>query len=214
MMEMLEDMAEAGTLHKEKPEKPSHDRATSFMDLGTGNGHLLFSLRDDGWTGHMLGVDYSAASIQLALQINESRVRSHGEEDAGASHINFLEHDLLSTTMDWGAEFHVLLDKGTFDAISLSEIPDATILYRRRIKKLMLDDAYLIITSCNWTEKELRAWIEGADEEKKAEKANQTGSFHFVDRVRYPSFRFGGQEGQTVVTLCFQIRRHVAEISV
>jgi SAM-dependent methyltransferase len=198
MIEMLEDMAEAETLRKDAD---GEHEATSFLDLGTGNGHLLFSLRDDGWTGQMLGVDYSAASIQLAEQINRTRQLCGDEELDGQGDVRFLEHDLLSISKPLSAQFYVLLDKGTFDAISLSSAPDATTLYRKRIQPLLLDDGYLIITSCNWTEAEVRGWIEGV------EQGEENSAFNFVDRVSYPSFRFGGQEGQAVVTLCFQLKR-------
>lgn len=193
-MQMLEDMAEAGSLAKEDA---GDRKATSFIDLGTGNGHLLFSLRDDGWTGSMLGVDYSASSVVLAQQINGTRQESM-QDALGNGSVTFSEYDILCGSDSLEAA-NVLLDKGTFDAISLSMINEATTRYRDSIKSLLLSNGYLIITSCNWTEKELRGWIE-------QDQSDSTSSFEFVDRVRYPSFRFGGHEGQSVVTLCFQLK--------
>ena len=47
----------------------------SFLDVGTGNGHLLFELReaDEEYSGRMVGIDYSPASVKLANAIAEQR---------------------------------------------------------------------------------------------------------------------------------------------
>lgn len=96
----------------------------------------------------------------------------------------------------------VVLDKGTFDAISLSEDKDSEGRrlcegYKARIVKLVKKGGIFLVTSCNWTEQELEGWfgegsacIEGAE-------------FVKVGKVHYPSFEFGGIKGQTISTLCF-----------
>jgi hypothetical protein len=48
-----------------------------------------------------------------------------------------------------------------------------------------------LITSCNWTEEELKGWFAG-------------GELEFEGKVKYPSFTFGGKTGSSVVTLCFK----------
>jgi hypothetical protein len=146
----------------------------------------------------MLGVDYSPTSIQLAEQIQQRRSEEADENEDAAAPVHFQQHDLLSPEHSPSRTFSVLLDKGTFDAISLSSTEDAngrriSEQYRARILPFLADNGLLILTSCNWTEPELRSWFEKDD-----------GLLSYKTRLRYPSFRFGGIEGQTVVTLCFQ----------
>lgn len=97
----------------------------------------------------------------------------------------------------------VVLDKGTFDAISLSEEKDSEGRricegYKDRIVKLVRKGGVFLVTSCNWTEQELEGWFgEGST-------GVEGGGFAKVGKVNYPSFSFGGVKGQTISTLCFQ----------
>lgn len=194
----LEDLEDEGELRKEDDDEDTTEekRATRFLDLGTGNGHLLFSLREAGWCGDMVGVDYSPQSVELARQIRDSK----GEEYAD---IKMHEFDILSSTEnppEWlGEGFDVVLDKGTFDAICLSEETDAQGRricegYRERVERLVRSGGRFLVTSCNWTGEELRGWF-GAEE---------GGELRFEREVKYPSFRFGGKEGQKVASVCFR----------
>jgi hypothetical protein len=104
--------------------------------------------------------------------------------------------------MSVGRKVSVLLDKGTFDAISLSSEKDSqgrriSERYRSSIKPFLEDGGLFLITSCNWTEEELRSWLEKEEE-------GEDEIFKFRDRIKYPRFQFGGKEGQSVVTLCFE----------
>jgi SAM-dependent methyltransferase len=182
MLAFLENLSDEGALEKS---------AARFLDLGTGNGHLLFALREDEWSGPMVGVDYSVQSVQLAGTIRESK----GDEYADVA---FEEWNLISQPPGaWLADgFDVVLDKGTFDAICLSQDTDTRGRricegYRERVEPLVKPGGRFLITSCNWTEEELRAWFDG-------------GQFRFAGKVKYPSFTFGGQTGSSVVTLCFE----------
>jgi SAM-dependent methyltransferase len=182
MLSFLEDLSDEGALDKED---------CRFLDLGTGNGHLLFALREDEWEGEMVGVDYSGESIKLAGEIRDSK----GEDYSG---IILEEWDVL--TQDPGAwsgdGFDVVLDKGTFDAICLSQDTDAQGRricegYSEHVAPLVKAGGRFLITSCNWTEEELRHWFDGVH-------------FKFTGKVKYPSFTFGGKTGSSVVTLCFE----------
>ncbi|TVY32272.1 Protein-lysine N-methyltransferase, partial [Lachnellula subtilissima] len=146
----------------------------SFLDLGTGNGHFLLRLRgldEDGevdeegekWEGRMLGVDYSAQSVDFARRIAASK----GVE------IEFEYFDLMSDspssilTNEESEGWDVVLDKGTFDAISLSEERDGQGRrlcegYREKVMPLVRQGGLLLVTSCNWTGEELRGWFAGA----------------------------------------------------
>lgn len=190
MLAFLERLSDEGALLKEAA-ADGDDDAARFLDLGTGNGHLLFALREDEWCGAMVGVDYSAQSIQLAAEIRDTKGEDYRD-------IALHEWDILSQEPGaWlGRGFDVVLDKGTFDAICLSQDTDAAGRrvcegYSAKIEPLVKPGGRFLITSCNWTEEELRAWFEG-------------GRFSFAGKVKYPSFTFGGKTGSSVVTLCFQ----------
>ncbi|KAF2502588.1 methyltransferase-like protein-like protein 10 [Lophium mytilinum] len=180
----LETLSDEGMLSK---------TSTTFLDLGTGNGHLLFALREDEWEGSMLGVDYSAASVELAQRIGA------GRKEEGQVEVRFEEWDILNEQAgEWlGEGWDVALDKGTFDAISLSGQVDEQGRricegYRARVEPLIKIGGRLIITSCNWTSDELRAWFEV-----------EGGLLEYEASVKYPSFTFGGKTGQQVCTLSF-----------
>lgn len=93
------------------------------LDIGTGNGHLLFALveaqEEDLAPGtvdpsRLCGIDYSPASIQLCHSIAQNR----GNE---CKHISFLECDLrdmssmdtLTKRANDGQGWDVVCDKGT-----------------------------------------------------------------------------------------------------
>ena len=146
---------------------------------------MLFLLREEGgFTGKMLGVDYSANSVELARGVAEARHLTDG--------ITFEIWDILSHTTGPG-EFDVVLDKGTFDAVSLSGRTNIEELYVRNVGQLIRNGGLLLITSCNWTELELRDWFE-----------NESLSYH--GKIQYPVFQFGGQTGQSISSICFYKR--------
>ncbi|EAU32288.1 conserved hypothetical protein [Aspergillus terreus NIH2624] len=98
--------------------------APSVLDLGTGNGSMLALLRTrGGFAGPMVGVDYSARSVELARELQRSKMHSAyapdsddddddepGPAAAGAAEeIRFEEWDILAGT----------------DALSAEEVRDA-----------------------------------------------------------------------------------------
>jgi len=108
----------------------------------------------------MLGVDYSEKSIELAVDIAKER-RLDGD-------VEFVCADVVREhPMKWAGEpFDVVLDKGTFDAISLSDelLEDGRKLmegYAEQIVQTVKPGKWFIITSCNWTEDELKRKLEG-----------------------------------------------------
>jgi len=87
----------------------------------------------------------------------------------------------------------VIIDKGTFDAISLSENREELLVkYRKAISALYSNtkDSYFVITSCNFTITELLKHFEP--------------DFQLHSQVKYPTFKFSGAEGSTVTTLAFK----------
>ena len=111
------------------------------------------------------------------------------------------------------AGWDVVLDKGTFDAVSLSAERDGQGRrlcegYGERVLALLRRGGIFVVTSCNWTEKELREWFEGAgagtETETKTRQTTGRARLRLVGRIEYPSFSFGGVKGQTISTLCFE----------
>lgn len=141
-------------------------------------------------------MDYSAQSVELARRVAEQA--GSGAEFAVWDVLGGDYADVLT-----GAEasgWDVVTDKGTFDAICLSAARDSAGRrvsegYKSRVARLVKQGGLFIVTSCNWTEDELRAWFVGGEE-----------GFEEVGRIEYPSFTFGGQKGQTISTLCFRKR--------
>lgn len=248
-----------------------------ILDLGTGNGSMLALLRKGGFTGPMVGVDYSARSVELARELQRLRLEGHHsgtaagdrehedivvatesgtneavpisistsndnpgetqyekpEEDADADAVRFEEWDILSSRhalskkeledasrprLDWFPYdrngFDIVLDKGTFDAVSLSDevVEDADqsgngVAVRQRVcerypiiaRRLVRKGGFLVVTSCNWTEAELIRWFTGD-----VHDGDDDDRLSVWGRIEYPRFRFGGQEGQGVCTVCFK----------
>lgn len=189
----------------------------SFLDSGTGNGHMLFRLREETqgdsddsdyeeendekvFKGRMMGTDYSKKSIEFAKQVAEKKGLGPGSE----GEVELVEWDILKSdpltllTGEQANGWDVVLDKGTFDAISLSDEKDAqgrriVERYKERIVPLMRKGGRFLVTSCNWTEDELKGWFH--DEEE--------GGLRFERKIEYRSFSFGGKKGQTISSCCF-----------
>lgn len=145
-----------------------------IVDIGCGNGMLLLELANEGYT-NLHGVDYSQKAIELAKSIAEKHKIS----------VNYSTCDILEGLND---DYDVIHDKGTYDAISLSE--NASVnrnKYIESICKHLKSDGYFIITSCNWTQNELD---------------NQFSTyFKPFGIIPTPQFKFGGKVGN-VVTSC------------
>lgn len=177
----------------------------SILDLGTGNGSMLALLRRGGFEGKMVGVDYSRGSVELARALHPPPPAGGGG-GSPAQGIRFEEWDILNAEPgDWFSEdgFDIVLDKGTFDAISLSDesegdgngVKRVCERYPRIAAGLVRKGGFLVVTSCNWTETELKRWFL---------PPGDAAALEVWGRVEYPVFRFGGMEGQGVCTVCFQ----------
>lgn len=171
---------------------------------------MLALLRRGGFRGGMVGVDYSRGSVELARALHRP---APGSGSTPEQSIRFEEWDILNAEPgDWFPEhgFDIVLDKGTFDAVSLSDEGDGVKRvcerYPRIAAGLVRRGGFLVVTSCNWTETELVRWFlpgsPGAGAVTSA--GGDTGVLEVWGRVEYPVFKFGGMEGQGVCTVCFQ----------
>lgn len=108
----------------------------------------------------MVGIDYSPKAVELAEKIAKER----GMQERVRFEVADCVKDELSAA-EWVPEggFGVILDKGTFDAISLSgevlEDGSGRRLYEgyaQGVVGVMARGGLLVVTSCNWTEEELK----------------------------------------------------------
>ncbi|XP_021023728.1 EEF1A lysine methyltransferase 2 isoform X3 [Mus caroli] len=133
---------------------------------------------------NITGIDYSPSAIKLSASILEKE---------GLSNINLKVEDFLSPSTKLSG-FHVCVDKGTYDAISLN--PDNAVEKRKQyvmsLSRVLEVKGFFLITSCNWTKAELLdAFSEG---------------FELFEELPTPKFSFGGRSGNTVAALVFQKR--------
>ncbi|PSS19946.1 hypothetical protein PHLCEN_2v3119 [Hermanssonia centrifuga] len=139
--------------------------APSILEIGSGNGALLFALHEAGYNAQFIcGADYSEDAVNLARAIGISR----GE---GAERVTFAACDFLQdyprvtegmSKPDDGETkvWDLVLDKGTFDAIALAEKDEngrtPADKYPSRIAGVVKPGGHFLIVSCNFTEGELK----------------------------------------------------------
>ncbi|KIK62996.1 hypothetical protein GYMLUDRAFT_222757 [Collybiopsis luxurians FD-317 M1] len=172
----------------------------TILEIGSGNGTLLFSLiqEEDYPPQFCCGIDYSADAVNLAKGVAEKRE----VQDITFATCDFLSQDppLISEDQrDAGRvdAWDLLLDKGTYDAISLGEKDTSgrppSFAYPTRAARLIKPGGYFLITSCNFTEQELRA-----------DFATEETGLKYHSSIKYPTFTFGGQSGAKYSSVAFQ----------
>uniref|UniRef100_A0A1B6KAE0 Protein-lysine N-methyltransferase g.4659 n=1 Tax=Graphocephala atropunctata TaxID=36148 RepID=A0A1B6KAE0_9HEMI len=156
-------------------------RDDPVIDVGCGNGMMLFELMEEGFT-NLTGVDYSEKAIELANRIALERE---------STNIKFMLCDIVGEEVDL-RDYKVVLDKGTYDAISLSpeNAHAQRKAYKANLTKLLRPEGLFVIASCNWTEEELRQHFDS--------------DFAVSAVIPAPKFQFGGKVGSSVTTLVFQ----------
>lgn len=99
----------------------------------------------------------------------------------------------LSSSQILQRHYDILLDKGTYDAISLSPVDSKAMrtLYIQNVRKLLNAAGILWMTSCNWTSEEL------------TEHFTCDALFIVREVVPVQAFKFGGKVGQTVCCVVF-----------
>jgi SAM-dependent methyltransferase len=146
-----------------------------ILECGSGNGTLLLSFLTSPSTSqpqayHLTGIDYSPLSATLSRSIEQSRRQALAEEEDGDD-----EDDILNPVeVDWrtgdllqdnfAERWDLVLDKGTYDALCLSDevvtgdeegrLP--SLVYPERVAKLVEKGGWFLITSCNFTEEEIK----------------------------------------------------------
>jgi len=171
----------------------------AILEVGSGNGTLLFALAEAGYpSDRILGIDYSSDAVKLARSIASTR---QGEQITFAVS-DFLKDDppvlaSMRQESDKDGSWNLILDKGTFDAIALGEKDDRghspAAGYPEHVEKLLRPGGYFLITSCNFTEEELRLKF----------SAPATG-LQYHSRIQHPTFEFGGKSGSICSSVAFQ----------
>ena len=127
------------------------NKDASILEVGSGNGTLLFGLLEAGYDAMTLhGIDYSAGAVTLSKRIAETR---------GGSAISFSECDFLNddpAVREDKAQagridiWDLLLDKGTYDAIALGEKDEEgrspVFRYPTRVARLLKPGGLFLIT--------------------------------------------------------------------
>jgi SAM-dependent methyltransferase len=121
----------------------------SILEIGSGNGTLLFGLCKAGYPATSLcGIDYSAGAVKLAKSIAGTR-----GDDVAFHACDFLKEDpprLPHMEQETTDSWDLALDKGTFDAIALGEKDEQGNSpakdYPGRIGRLLKPGSYFLIT--------------------------------------------------------------------
>ncbi|KAF9557932.1 hypothetical protein EC968_007341 [Mortierella alpina] len=213
----------------------------SVLDLGCGNGHLLLDLAELGFED-LTGIDYSPAAIQLA--------RAVAEDKELGDVIKYEAVDFLAEkeTMEWCTKqaseggngepkkFRVMLDKGTYDAISLHQknkrdeaaaaaaAAAATATATADVEDKPRDNIVLAENDDNMEEladrypKRVAAMMHD-DGRLLITSCNWTQAeliqrfsqvFEYDSHLKYPTFTFGGVKGQTISSVVFKKKRGIA----
>ncbi|KAJ8950013.1 hypothetical protein NQ318_002424 [Aromia moschata] len=150
---------------------------SKIVDIGCGNGMLLVQLAEEGYT-NLHGLDYSEKAIELAKAVAQKQ----------KVNISYVTCNILEEIKD---DYDIIHDKGTYDAISLSQnATDHRNKYIENMYASLKNDGILLITSCNWTQDELKDQFS-----KKFEQA---------EIIPTPQYRFGGKVGSIVSSCVFR----------
>lgn len=165
------------------------DVEDSVLEVGFGNGYLLKELAKNGFK-NLKGIDYVQSAVDLA-----KLVTSH-ENSQISFETNDILRDLNTSDKDslgcLGGTFKIILDKGTFDAVTLSvENPQSKrSKYVENIHHLLKEDGLFIICSCNLVKEEIIAQF--------------NNGFKFLDEVPFPKITFGGKTGTVLSLVIFK----------
>ncbi|XP_056634996.1 EEF1A lysine methyltransferase 2 [Diorhabda carinulata] len=150
------------------------EKNKKIVDVGCGNGMFLIELANEGYT-NLTGVDYSENAIKLATEIAQKQNLN----------ISYYTCDILQGLPE---NYDIIHDKGTYDAISLSEnAKESRAKYSESVYNSLDGDGVFILTSCNWTQDELDNYF--------------NEKFDRLAIIPTPQFKFGGKVGN-VVTSC------------
>jgi len=174
-------------------DKYKHNKSVKLIDLGCGNASFLIKLTKLGFSGNLYGMDYSEKSIELAREVIDNK----SEKYASVLDIVLFQDDLKQSKLENKeniSDFDIIHDKGTFDAFmsSKNNKVDEYIKYIISISKSSGENTTFIITSCNFSKPELISFF-------------TEPNFILKSEIPHKTFTYGGQVGQPVTTLIYNI---------
>ncbi|CAP22904.1 Protein CBG01728 [Caenorhabditis briggsae] len=164
---------------------------SEILDLGCGNGSVLRKLRSKRFS-RLTGVDYCQKAVDLSNAASKAEKEEDNEE--GMIDIEFEQLDITAPRPDFlSLQFDVVLDKGTWDAMSLSEERgDRLKAYTDLLDKVLNKNGRFVVFSCNFTLNELQEQFGGSI----LEMVCEVPATH--------SFSFGGKQGVTSTGVVFR----------
>ncbi|XP_054712988.1 EEF1A lysine methyltransferase 2-like [Uloborus diversus] len=156
-------------------------KKSSILDVGCGNGYTLICLGKHGFED-LAGIDYVENAILLARNVaKENNIKVKLEA------ADFLQPSSSSNILNH--TYDIIIDKGTFDAVSLNpnENESKKKQFCKQVNHLLSQDGYFLLFSCNWTKEELLNIFKDF--------------FSLYDEIEIPSIGFGGKTGQTVTAI-------------
>lgn len=153
---------------------PPSKEPIRVLECGSGNGTLLLSFltwpNPEPQPFHLTGIDYSDGAVQLGASVEKARRAAIEDEDedvldpddvVNPATCEWRQGDLLRDTID--ETWDLVMDKGTFDALALSQDPVEEAggrlpsrVYPEQISKFVRPGGFFLITSCNFTEEEVK----------------------------------------------------------
>lgn len=151
------------------------DKPLRILECGSGNGTLLLSFLTtpdpdaEPQQYHLTGIDYSEGAVKLGESVEKARRVAIEEGDEDVIDIDDVVNEC---TCEWRVgdllrdeyqeTWDLVMDKGTFDALALSDEPIAekggrlpSQVYPEQVAKLVSPGGFFLITSCNFTEEEV-----------------------------------------------------------
>lgn len=168
---------------------PKNSCESYICEIGCGNGALLAKLYNKIPYIHLNGLDYSESAIELANTCNPDLP------------IQWHVGDFLDTNDFIKKKFHemfdLVIDKGTFDAMTLSGIQGILEAYKSSLAACIKSNTGIfILTSCNWTRNELIQMFSSND---------CNSSFIVQEEILHDTpFIFQGNSGNCVTSIVFK----------
>ncbi|CAH7666513.1 S-adenosyl-L-methionine-dependent methyltransferase [Phakopsora pachyrhizi] len=179
--------------------KKLNNKRPQILDVGCGNGQLLFLLVQGGYgVENLTGIDYSAGSIELTNEIAQLKGINGLRLEVKDIIKDEVNPPLLNSNGKERRGWDLITDKGTFDAICLSneELEGRKLSehYPSRISDLLVKPGGIfLITSCNWTEDELISKF-----------VKPEFGLRVHSKIPRHCFTFGGNSGSTITTIAFE----------
>lgn len=155
-----------------------------ILDLGCGNSAFLIELHKNNYN-NLYGSDYSENSISLSkLTIKDLKIK--------------LFVDDINQPLSLDIKFDLIHDKGTLDAYLLNNTNSIN-NYIKNLHLKFAESGIFIISSCNHNKNELENYFIN-------ENVNSNRiTFKLLKEIPHKTFSFGGQSGQAVTSLIFEI---------